>query len=109
MSLANVSAWGSKFYVPTIVSRLSVSVWIGPMSVLVLTNVSAWRVNLVCAHQCTASFWSGPILFPCAQQCTLSLCLPKGPNSYVLTIAPRLCVCLDWPKVCAVLTNAPRL
>ena len=72
------------------------------MYVSVLTNVSAWKVNL---------------LFGWAQTCFLVLtdapylkCLPEGPNSYVLTIAPRLSVSV-WtgPKSVLVLTNAPRL
>ena len=87
-----------------------------------------WPKLCTCAHQCTTSasvclegpIWyvltNAPLLFGGAQFCfpvltnaPCLLCLPKGPNSYVLSIAPCLCVCLDWPKVCSVLTNAPRL
>ena len=106
-----------------------------------------WPKVCICAHQCTTSvsvclegpIWyvltNAPLLFGGAQFCfpVLSrapclLCLPEGPNSYVLTIAPRLsvsvwigpslslcslmhhvfCVRLEGP-IWFVLTNAPRL
>ena len=58
-----------------------------------------------------------PLLFEGAQFCypvlnnaPYLLCLPEGPNSYVLTIAPHLSVSV-WigPKSVLVLTYAPRL
>ena len=94
----------------------SLSVWVGPSLVSVFTNVLL------------LSGWA-QVCFPVLTNAPCLLCLPEGPNSYVLTNAPRLfvsvwigpksvfcahqcttsaCVCLEGP-IWFVLTNAPLL
>ena len=55
-------------------------------------------------------FGGARFCFPVLNNAPCLLCLPEGPNFYVLTIAPRLPVSV-WigPKSVLVLTNAPRL
>ena len=62
------------------------------MYVSVLTIVSACKVNLL--------FGWAQTCFPVLTGVPCLKCLPEGPNSYVLAIAPRvLCVCLISPNL----------
>ena len=88
-----------------------------------------WPKFCTCAHQCTTSvsvylegpmwyvltnapllIWRGPILFPCAQQCTLSVVSVEGSQLLCAHYCTTSSVSV-WigPKFVFVLTNALRL
>ena len=64
--------------------------------------------NLICAHQCTASIWRGgaQICFLCSLMHHVFVSAWRVPPCFVLSNAPCL---LDWPESVYVLSNAPRL